>query len=491
MKRTREQALLEENAGGEVLTDINESFLQECDQNFLNNPSNKIAKNAIVSMGSLLTTINADHLSNINHIFMNTLKKKDVKATNQGHSGRCWLFSGLNIFRHNVIKALELENFEFSETYLYFWDKIERANSYLRWFIEHPNSKPGDRDFDYILENHMSDGGWWNCFANLVKKYGLVPKSAMGETFQSGDSEDMNQIIDERLSACANAIVQNRHIMSDAELYDMKDDTLKRIYNILVKFLGKPPKEFVWAYTNDEDYSNVIGKLTPMMFTRMTIPGMDMDDFVVLTNTPTSEMKFKQLYEIKYTNNVYEGKPFRFLNLHINELAKYAAKSINKGMPVWFAADVRQKFNPYHSTLDDDLVDDDDIFGRTPKKFKKGDRITFRNVEANHAMTFVGLNFDERGKPINWQVENSWGYWDNETPGEDGFLSMSHSWFQKYVMEIVVHKNFLSRSVKRLLDQEPIIKEPWDSMAPALRVKPVDAPRIYETISKIKGKRLK
>lgn len=475
----------------EKSVDINEQFLQECYDEFNAEPINRVTKNAIVSMGSLLTTINADRLKDINHIFLNTLKKKNVKATNQGHSGRCWLFSGLNMFRHNIIRALDLENFEFSETYLYFWDKLERSNSYLRWFLDHPESNPGDRDFDFMLETYMSDGGWWNCFSNLVNKYGLVPKSAMGETFQSGDSEDMNRIIDDHLSSCANYIVKNRQKLSEDELRASKDKTLKSIYNTLVKFLGEPPTEFSWAYTNEEENSNVISKLSPVDFTHITMPSINMSDFIVLTNTPTKNMKFNRLYEIRHTNNIYEGEPFRFLNLPMNELTKYAVKSIQRGMPVWFAADVRQKFNPYHSTLDDKLVDDSDVFEVQNKKFNKGERITFRNVEANHAMTIVGVNVDDNGIPVNWQVENSWGYWDNQIPGEDGFLSMSHSWFKEYVIEIVVHKNYLSRTIKKLLDQDPIIREPWDSMAPALRVKPMDAPRIYHKISMMKGKPLK
>jgi bleomycin hydrolase len=169
------------------------------------------------------------------------------------------------------------------------------------------------------------------------------------------------------------------------------------------------------------------------------------------------------------------------LNVKIRDLAKYAMKSIAAGFAVWFVADVGKHFNPIYSTLDDQLDDRDLVFGR-PRKFRKGDRITFRNVQGNHAMALTGFNLDDKGRPISWQVENSWGYYDHETPGADGFLFMSHSWFEKYVMEIVVHKEFLSRTTRRNLKKEPILLYPWDSMAPATRAGCVDAPRRYKTL---------
>jgi bleomycin hydrolase len=219
----------------------------------------------------------------------------------------------------------------------------------------------------------------------------------------------------------------------------------------------------------------------------MVIPNVDMNDFVVLTHLPGT-LQERKLYEVKYTNNVYEGNNFKFLNLSMRDLRKYASKSILSGMPVWFAADVCKDFNPYHSTLDDRIVNEDIVFGGR-HNFTKEDRITFRNLQANHAMTLIGLNIGTDKKPESWQVENSWGYWDNEIPGEDGFLYMSDSWFGKNVMQLVIHKNYLNRSDKKLLKKEVNILEPWDCVAPATKVKPVDAPKIYEKICQIKKKR--
>lgn len=460
-----------------TIPDINTDFLQQCDKEFNENPSNIISRNAIVAIGSMISTTNSNRINDIDHVFMNSIKKKNIKSTNQGHSGRCWLFSGLNMFRHSVIQALDLENFEFSETYLFFWDKLERSNSYLRWFIDHPKVEITDISFTYMVSSYMTDGGWWNTFTNLVTKYGLIPKSAMKETWQSNQSDDMNQILNERLQSCANFITKNRHLPKK-DLLKIKEETIKQIYSILVKFLGEPPKHFRWPYTNENNESVIMDNMDPKMFINMLLPNIDMNDFIVLSHIPTKELKYKKLYELKYTNNVYEGTNCKLINLPINELSKYAQKSILAGMPVWFASDVSQDFNPYHSSLDDQLSDSHLVFGNT-YKFDKGEKITFRHLQANHAMSLIGINIDSKGHPESWQVENSWGYWDNETPGEDGFLYMSHSWFKKNVIQIVVHKNFLSRTIQKLLLQKPELLDPWDSIAPALKIKPVDAPKNY------------
>jgi bleomycin hydrolase len=483
------RSIVENNVNLNFGSDINPAFLQECEKTFYDDPNNITSRNSVVAMGSMLATMDSNRVNEINHIFMNTIKKKNLKATNQGRSGRCWMFSGLNMFRHSVIKALDLDNFEFSETYLFFYDKLERANRYLRWFINHPDVEIEDDAFKFMVDDYTGDGGWWNMFSNLVMKYGLVPKSAMKETFQSDDSDDMNQILNDCLQSCVNFIRNNKNL-SDEDIEKIRIETIKQIYNILVKFLGEPPKKFRWAYTNDEDQSTIISDLNPISFKNMVLPGVDLRDFVVLTHLP-GKLRERKVYEIKYTSNVYEGDNFKFLNLSMKELSKYTSKSILSGFPVWFAADVSKDFNPYHSVLDDKLSAHENIFGQN-YDFSKSDKISFRNLQANHAMSLLGINFGPDSKPESWQVENSWGFFDHETPGEDGFLYMSNSWFEQNVMQVVIHKEYLTRSVKKLLDQDPIQLDPWDCVAPALRAGAIDAPKFYNpTCNSNKRKRFK
>ena len=457
---------------------ISEEFLAECEEKFKSDPINIVARNAINSVGSMFSTVNSTRVNQISHLFLNTVKRKNVKSTNQGASGRCWMFAALNTFRHLMMNALDLENFEFSEVYLFFWDKLERANSYLRWFIDHPDEPIGARPYEYMISDYMCDGGWWNTFANLVNKYGLVPKEAMKETYQSDDSEDMNKIIKERLDSTVNRLRINRAQMTKHEVERLRKTTLIQIYETLVKFLGEPPKRFDWQFSQEEGAS-IVSKLTPKGFLEMVAPSLDMNkDFVTLAHIPIPSLKYYQLYRIRNTANVAEGECATFFNVPLHELSKYAIKSISKGFAVWFSGDVRKQFNWFHSCLDDALDDSQRVFGETPE-FAKGDRILMRNVQGNHAMLLTGFNLDEKERPVNWQVENSWGYYDHEVPGLDGFLSMSHSWFEKYVIDIVVHREFLSRTLRKRLKGEVIELDPWDCIAPALRVGTVAPPKGY------------
>jgi bleomycin hydrolase len=462
MKRTFKEAF-----------NIDQEFIKDCDTDFNNDTANILAKNVITNVGSFHATTDYEEARKVSHVFLNSLKKKNLKATNQGASGRCWIFSGLNMFRHSVINALGLENFEFSETYLFFWDKFERSNSYLHW-IEEIVSKDSavdnnDRLFRYLIEEDswMSDGGYWSYFANLVDKYGLVPKSAMPETFQSEYSTDMNQVL---ISVLHSATTQLSKLNSNDETRtSIIKETLKKIYSTLVKFLGNPPKIFKWDYTTDDGDSQSIENLTPMSFKEMVLPGINLNDFVVLSNIPSKKYKYYKKYSVNNSSNVLEGEECTTINLPINELKKYAKKSIFVGMPVWFAGDVNKGFNPVLSALNEKLNNESLLFG-DKYEMNKEERIFFCNQQTCHAMTLLGVNVDNKDKPLVWQVENSWGFYDNETPGLDGFLCMSDSWFDNYLGQIVVHKNLLSRNIKKLVDKEPIRIEPWESLAPALFV---------------------
>ena len=440
-----------------ILTD---PFFEECEKDFNSNVSNKIIRNSIVSLGSKLSTIDSEVLGNVTHVFDMSLKKKDVKATNQGRSGRCWMFAGFNVFRHNLIKALHLDNFEFSEAYLFFYDKLERSNVFLNWFIKTDKEKikPRNREYEYMIHHFMGDGGLWNHFANLVNKYGVVPKHVMNETFQSVDTDDMNDIIDRQLKCGVKQILKTKDI---SDKYKIKQTILKNVYNTLVKFLGNPPqnKPFNWVDV-DEDGNVLKLEMSPFKFKKTIYP--EPAAFVVLCNIPT--LKDRTVYTVRLTNNMEEGQPFTFLNVHMDDMYRTCRKSIEYGIPVWFAGDVTQDFNPYHSVLDDNINDDRNVF-EYDRSLEKKDKIRLGNISTNHAMTIVGFNVDKKNQVHEWQVENSWGYWDNQIPGEDGFLTMSNTWFKKYVTEIAVHQSCLSRTLQTLLlDSTEEEIDPWDPL---------------------------
>jgi bleomycin hydrolase len=458
-------------------TPLSQDFIDKCGKKFKADPLHIVSRNAVTSVGAILSSTNSNQVNKVNHVFMNTVKRKDLKATNQGYSGRCWLYGGLNVFRHAIINGMGITNFEFSETYLFFYDKLERSNTFLQWIIDNIDKGPGDREFDYTIEHNLEDGGWWNCFVNLVDKYGLIPQDAMKETYHSGDSGEMNNILIEKINGAASWMHKNK----TKNLEEKKNMVIEDIYRVLVLFLGEPPKEFTWAFTTDEGDSTVTDGLTPLGFKKLILADIDLKDFVSLSNLPISKLKMQQKYEIIQTNNIVGESTLQFINVPMSELSKAAAKSVTSGFPVWFTADVQKYFHPWHATLDDELIEYEPIFGGPDKTFDKGKQMEYNTTAGCHAMTITGVNIGSDSKPVNWQVENSWGFVDYEVPGLDGWLSMTNSWFDKYVSEVVVHRNFLTRSILKLIDQKPIQLNPWDCSAPAaIRAGCVDAPKQWK-----------
>jgi len=448
--------------------------LERFRREFEHDLTNTLAMNAVTSVGAHNAALDSSKANRVSHHFLNTLKPPGIRATNQASSGRCWMFAGLNLYRYLMIRGLGLERFEYSETYLFFYDKLERANCTIQYFIDNPEARAGDREVDIMLSDYYGDGGYWNFFVNLVDKYGLVPKDCMEETFQSGWTDDMNVILKGHIISCVNAIIKTNRSKrpNKTTIRRFKEQTMDRVYGCLVKFLGQPPTTFDWYFEDANHKSQVIKGLTPKAFYGM-VKGVDVKDFVVLVDIPCK--KYYQTYKIRNQTNMVGGEDCVVLNLPIHELKKYASLSITKGLPVWFAGDVGKGFGYHKSVLDEEIYNTDLLFGgQIP--WTKGEKLELGYTQANHAMTLVGVNVDEKGKTDTWQVENSWGYLDHETPGLDGFLCMSNQWFEDNLVQIAVHKQFLSRNVLKALETEPVVLDPWDYMAPAVWVKGVTKP---------------
>ena len=478
-KRTRKGHI--KNTPNELTETLTKEFRDSCQKEFESKAENIIARNAISMVGTMFATTNVDRANNINYVFMNSVKKRNLKATNQGHSGRCWMFAALNTFRHLVINAMNMENFEFSQTYLFFWDKFERSHTFLMWFVDNITKPDTDREYSFMIEEYRGDGGYWNMFSGLIEKYGIIPKDAMKETANSGNSEEMNEMINHHLDDCVAFFRKNKH-RSRKFLLEKENKVMKHIYSILVKFLGQPPKEVSWAMSTEDDEPQIFSGLSPLQFKQLTMPSMNINnDFIVLVNMP--HLDYYQNYKLNGAKNIYNGPDCMFFNVPMNELTRYTTKSVLSGIAVWFAGDVSKHFNWWHSTLDDELDQSEKVFGTT-KNFSKGERMLLRNVQANHAMAFTGVNLDEKKKPMEWQVENSWGYWDNETPGMDGFLTMSQSWFEKYVIMTVIHRKLLTKTMERKSLREPKTLNCWDFITPALKVRVVNPPIKYLNLRK-------
>ena len=466
MKR-RAETLEEDSSKRPRTTDeLQENVLEMWRDTFHESDINELALQSVTTVGSDYTSTDPNEMRKVTHVFLNSVKEENVKASNQEASGRCWMFAAGNMFRHNIIRALGIRNFEFSMTYLFFFDKLERANYFLLEAKKTLGLPSEDRYVNYIFSDCMEDGGLWNIAANLIDKYGLVPKDAMPETFQSVFSSDMNSILIRKLHGAAIAMRKIKNPTNE-KLETIRETCMHQIYDTLTKFLGEPPKKFEWSFYSNDGDGHIIRNLTPSKFKSLTLPDVKLsDDFVILSNYP--QKPYFRTYEIQYSAGVQGGKPYTCVNLPIHELKKYAIKMLldGPGHAVWFSADVSVGMSFEKSALNDSLFNYERVFGKSYPLAKK-DISEFQTGFAGHAMTLVGVDIDHVNRPIKWQVENSWGFSDNEEPGEDGFLSMSDRWFTDHVYEVIVHRSLLSRTMMNVVKINPIILTPWDTIHPA------------------------
>ena len=401
--------------------------------------------------------MNWEAFRDIDHTFSDKVSG-EMKATSQMRSGRCWGFAGLNLLRVYLGRKYKLKNFEFSQNYFIFFDKLEKANYFLENIIETVEQPIDSRLVMHLLSSPVQDGGQWDMFANLLKKYGAVPKKVMAESHQSSNTAQMNKLVTRKLREFA---LQLREASSKGksplELRTMKDDMMSIIYQMLCISLGTPPEKFDWSIRNKKDKFQRFTDLTPQKFYKEHV-GINLDDFVCLINDPRSFTEYNKTYTVEYLGNVYGGNRIRYLNLETDELRKYTIKSIKADDPVWFGCDVGKFFTRQFGVMDMNLFEFDRFYGTT-FSMNKAQRLEYGDSVMTHAMLFTGVDLKDK-KPTKWRVENSWG----ADHGEKGFDIMTDSWFDQFMYEVVVHKKHLPKKVITQYNAEPIELPPWDPM---------------------------
>ena len=391
-----------------------------------------------------------------NNFLFNHVIDKEPKITNQKSSGRCWLFAGLNVLRINFIKKYNLpKNFEFSQTHLFFYDKLERANTFLENIIKNKTTPLNDRYMQHILEGPLGDGGYWHTFANLVNKYGLVPKNIYPDTYHSGHTSRMNFVLGFQLRQFAKKIRE-----SDDNLLKLKEVCLKEYHRLLTLFLGTPVLHFDWRYNDKDDKYVIKSGLSPREFSKMG--DWDVNDFVTLTNDPRNEYNKKM--KMDFIGNMEGTTDVVYYNTTIDELLKWSRESILKGVPVWHGCDVKKWLDGEKDVMDLDLVD----YGILGVDFVMGkrERMEYGISSPTHAMTFVGFESndmgDNIGEIIKWKVENSW----DSKGANDGYYVMTNNWFKEYVYEVVIPRWLLDEETKKRIDEcKDVVHLPaWDVM---------------------------
>ena len=436
---------------------ISQNLLDQLEKRFDENPGNRMAMNAAVSCGICASSRNYVTEREVPHEFSISLEQGAV--TNQKRSGRCWMFAALNCMRFQVIKKQNLEDFELSQSYPLFYDKLEKANYFLESILDTLDEPTDGRLIAHLLAAPLNDGGQWDMLCSIVEKYGLVPKTAMPESVSSSATQEMVSYMTEKLREYA-CVLRKGHKAGKSmeQLKKEKEAMMETVYRMLCISLGKPPKTFTFEYRDKDGNFHREANLTPKAFYEKYV-GLRLDDYVSVINAPTEDKPFYRSYTVQYLGNVKEGRPVKYVNLPIEEMKQAAIAQLKDGEPVWFGCDVGKRSFRDGGLMDTGIYDVETLFD-TDFPMTKAERLEYGQSLMTHAMVFQGVNLDENGRPDRWRVENSWG----EEAGKKGYFVMSDRWFDEYNYQVVVNKKYLSSKALEAYEKEPVRLNPWDPM---------------------------
>lgn len=381
---------------------------------------------------------------------------KTGKPTNQRHSGRCWSFAALNTLRHKFATKYKFKDFELSQNYLFFWDRIERANMFFQKIIATADKPLHDRTVDFYLSFALNDGGQWANAASIIEKYGVVPEYVMPDTHNTKDTSDVAEVFDSLMRKDAielRAMVQTN--ASATELQEAQERMMGDVYKIAAYSFGEPPAKFDLEYrADDKKFHQVLG-LTPLKFYHEYFD-TNLSDYVVVTNAPDHEMD--RSYLMPAQDSVVDGLPIKFVNVPFAELQEGAIKQLQAGETVWVGNDVLQQMDRKRGLMDAKLYHREELLDVDFVMDKKH-RLETKQAVVSHAMTLTGFDM-VNDQPTRWKIENSWGK-DN---GDNGYFVMTQDWFEEYTYEAVINKKYLSDRVKKVAASEPVTLPAWDSL---------------------------
>ena len=431
---------------------ISADMLSRISKSYTGSAEQKAVRNALATNSIAALAVNAENLAMIDTHFSDRVQTKGI--TNQLSSGRCWLFTGLNVLRAKMITKYDLPSMEFSQNYNSFYDLLEKSNLFLQAIIDTRSLPLDDRKVDWLIKNPIGDGGQFTGVSNLIMKYGVVPKEAMPETYQSNNTSGMLNILRQKLREYALELRE----LKPAQTAARKEAMLSEVYRILAECVGVPPTTFEW--TRYDKQGNVVSKktYTPKSFYEEYL-GEDLEkNYIMVMNDPSRE--YGKVYEIEYDRHVYDGENWVYLNLPIERIKEMAIASIKDNTAMYFSCDVGKFSNRSTGVLDINAYDYESLF-RTSLPMDKKQRIQTYSSLSSHAMTLIAVDIDpESGKTKKWMVENSWG----ASSGYQGNMIMTDEWFNEYMFRLVVEKKYVPADIMKMLEQKPIMLPSWDPM---------------------------
>ena len=434
---------------------IKKTYLEKELNNYKKDDKNTIIRHALVKNSLYTVAASQDEIKEMDFNF--DINIKTLPAANQKASGRCWLFAATNVCREVIAKKLNLANFELSQSYLAFYDRLEKSNYLLEAVIELIDKDYDDRTLAFLLQNGVGDGGQWDMFVSLANKYGLCPKNVYPETNTSSATRETAQLINfsiRKFASDAKALYLEKGLEA---VKKEKDNVLNKIYFLLVNAYGLPPEKFDFEYT-DKDGNYHIEKGFDALSFKDKYLGDSLNDYVSLINAPTKDKAFGKTYTIQYLGNVVGGKQVTHLNVTMDRMKELILKQLKDDRIVWFGSDVGFYRENDEGVWDDTRFDLNTPFG-LDLKMNKGESLDYHASQMNHAMCITGVSFKE-GIPSKWKIENSWG----KDRAKDGYYMMSASWFDQFVYQAVVDKKYLNKDELKALEGEVVVLKPWDPM---------------------------
>jgi len=437
---------------------ISKTNIKSFQKLFNKNSNLRISRNALTRSSMLDVAMDWDAFRNIDHTYSHSISNEMKKVTNQKASGRCWGFAGLNLMRIAVCEKYNLSNFEFSQNYFMFCDKLEKSNYFLENIIMTLDDAYDSRLMMWLLSEPVNDGGQWDMFVNLMEKYGIVPKSAMPESFQSSSSRMMNRFLTRKLREFAAELrTMNKKGSRLKDLRKEKENMMATIYNMLCVCLGTPPESFNWQIKDKKKKFKRFTDMTPLEFYNKHVD-IDLKEKVCLIHCPMSNKKMNEHYSVSYLGNVVGGEIISYANVDINTIKRAAIKSIKNDEAVWFGCDVGKMFHHELGVMDMSLYDYELLFG-TEFKMDKKTKLEYGDSVMTHAMLLTAVDM-KGNQSLKWRIENSWG----DKGGDKGYLLMTDSWFNEYTYEVVIDKKYLPNNILKIFDRKPIFLNPWDPM---------------------------